>query len=121
MRNIILKNAFIVDPSQKINGIGTIIVKNSLISDLILKNIELNNNNFLEIDCKGLILCPGFVDIKCHLRVPGDEHKENLSYASQSAGSAGITSLVCMPNTDPIIDNVSMVEFYKEKLEKKVM
>ena len=43
--------------------------------------------NFNIINCKGLILCPGFVDIKCHLRVPGQEHKENLSYASKSAAS----------------------------------
>ena len=62
---------------------------------------------------------PWFVDIKCHLRVPGEEHKENLSYASKSAASAGITSLVCMPNTDPIIDNVSMVELVQRKVRKE--
>ena len=50
-----------------------------------------------------------------------DEHKENLSYASEAAASSGITSLVCMPNTNPIIDNVSIVELLQRKLEKKVM
>ena len=75
MKNIILKNAFIVDPSQKINGLGSIIIKDKIIIDLILnKNITFDQNNFKVIDCKGHLLCPGFVDIKCHLRVPGDEH-----------------------------------------------
>ena len=120
MKNIVLKNAIIVDPSQKINSKGSIVVKDKIISDLILnKDISFDKNNYHIIDCKNLMLCPGFVDIKCHLRVPGEEHKENLSYASQSAASAGITSLVCMPNTDPIIDNVSMVELVQRKVRKE--
>ena len=90
----------------------------------VLKETEVlggkfDKNNYQIIDCNNLMLCPGFVDIKCHLRVPGEEHKENLSYASQSAASAGITSLVCMPNTDPIIDNVSMVELVQRKVRKE--
>ena len=120
MKNIVLKNAIIVDPSQKINSKGSIVIKDKIISDLILnKDISFDKNNYHIIDCKNLMLCPGFVDIKCHLRVPGEEHKENLSYASQSAASAGITSLVCMPNTDPIIDNVSMVELVQRKVRKE--
>ncbi len=120
MKNIVLKNALIIDPSQKINTLGSIIIKDKVISELILsKNIPFDKNNFNVIDCKGYLLCPGFVDIKCHLRVPGDEHKENFSYASKSAASAGITSLVCMPNTDPIIDNISMVELIQRKAKKE--
>ena len=120
MKNIVLKNAIIVDPSQKINSKGSIVIKDKIISDLILnKDISFDKNVYHIIDCKNLMLCPGFVDIKCHLRVPGEEHKENLSYASQSAASAGITSLVCMPNTDPIIDNVSMVELVQRKVRKE--
>ena len=57
--------------------------------------------------------------MKCHLRVPGDEHKENLSYASEAASSSGITSLICMPNTNPIIDNVSIVELLQRKARKE--
>ena len=120
MKKLALKNALIIDPSQKINAIGTIIIDNKVISDLVIKkNIQLDKENYNIIDCGGLMLCPGFVDIKCHLRVPGAEHKENLSYASQSAAAAGITSLVCMPNTDPIIDNISMVELIQRKARKE--
>ncbi len=120
MKNIILKNAMIIDPSQGINSKGSIVIKDKIISELVLNTgLSFDKNNYYIIDCKGLMLCPGFVDIKCHLRVPGEEHKENLSYASQSAASAGITSLVCMPNTDPIIDNVSMVELLQRKVRKE--
>ena len=120
MNKLAFTNTHILDPSQKINKKGIVLVENKKISEIITKkNQNFYDEGFKIIDCKGLKLSPGFVDIKCHLRVPGEEHKENLSYASQSAASAGITSLVCMPNTDPIIDNVSIVELLQRKVRKE--
>jgi len=119
MKKIALINATLVDPSQNINKKGNLLIENKNIAELIFNNNDFSNENYNIINCKGLILCPGFVDIKCHLRVPGQEHKENLSYASKSAASAGITSLVCMPNTDPIIDNISIVELIQRKAKKE--
>ena len=119
MKKIALINATLVDPSQKINKKGSLLIENKNIAKLIFNNNLFSDQNYNIINCKGLILCPGFVDIKCHLRVPGQEHKENLSYASKSAASAGITSLVCMPNTDPIIDNISIVELLQRKAKKE--
>ena len=120
MKKIIFTNAHIVDPSQKIDKLGTITVENKKVTDLSFNNLDLKKNKCNEVfDCRKLVLSPGFVDLKCHLRVPGDEHKENLSYASQAAASSGITSLVCMPNTNPIIDNVSIVELLQRKARKE--
>ena len=119
MTKTIFTNARIVDPVQKIDRIGSLTVENKKIID-ISSNIQITNKkNINVVDCKKLILSPGFVDLKCHLRVPGDEHKENLSYASKAAASSGITSLVCMPNTNPIIDNVSLVELLQRKARKE--
>ena len=116
MNKIAFVNAHIVDPEQKLNKKGILLIEGKKVSNVITnKNIKFKDKSFKIIDCQDNILCPGFVDIKCHLRVPGDEHKENLSYASKSAASAGITSVVCMPNTDPIIDNVSIVELLQRK------
>ena len=119
MKKTALINATLVDPSQKINKKGSLLIENKNIAKIILNNNQFSDQNYNIINCKGLTLCPGFVDIKCHLRVPGQEHKENLSYASKSAASAGITSLVCMPNTDPIIDNISIVELLQRKAKKE--
>ena len=120
MKKIIFTNAHIVDPTQKINKLGNVTVENKKITEISLGKSNLKNNKDNQIiDCKSLILAPGFVDLKCHLRVPGDEHKENLSYASEAAASSGITSLVCMPNTNPIIDNVSIVELLQRKARKE--
>ncbi len=120
MKKIIFTNARIVDPTQKIDKLGSLTVENKKIVELSFNNQNLKKNKSHQIiDCKKLILAPGFVDLKCHLRVPGDEHKENLSYASEAAASSGITSLVCMPNTNPIIDNVSIVELLQRKARKE--
>ena len=120
MNKIAFTNAFIIDPTQNVNSQGIVLVEKRNITKLIFNNSEnFTDQNYKIINCKGFTLCPGFVDIKCHLRVPRDEHKENLCYASQSAASAGITSLVCMPNTDPIIDNVSIVELLQRKARKE--
>ena len=120
MKKIIFSNAHIVDPTQKINKLGNITVENKKITSISLGKLNFQNSKDNQIiDCKNLILAPGFVDLKCHLRVPGDEHKENLSYASEAAASSGITSLVCMPNTNPIIDNVSIVELLQRKARKE--
>ena len=120
MIKTIFKNAHIIDPVQKINRVGNIIVDNQKISEISFDKKKIKSNkNHRVIDCKRFILCPGFVDMKCHLRVPGEEHKENLSYASEAASSSGITSLICMPNTNPIIDNVSIVELLQRKARKE--
>ncbi|MBF96628.1 MAG: Dihydroorotase [Alphaproteobacteria bacterium MarineAlpha9_Bin4] len=120
MTKIIFTNAHIVDPSQNINKIGTVTVENKNIIEISTEKISFKKNEKNKIiDCKKLILSPGFIDLKCHLRVPGDEHKENLSYASKAAASSGITSLICMPNTNPIIDNVSIVELLQRKARKE--
>ena len=79
MKKIIFTNAHIVDPTQKINKLGNVTVENKRITEISLGKSNLKNNKDNQIiDCKNLILAPGFVDLKCHLRVPGDEHKENL-------------------------------------------
>jgi dihydroorotase len=69
------------------------------------------------IDARGKIVAPGFVDIHVHLRDPGQEHKEDIVSGTRSACAGGFTSVACMPNTDPPIDNGEVVRYVKEKAE----
>lgn len=113
-------NALIIDPSQGFNQNGYIIIEGKYIveSSMGMFPKEYEDSEINIIDCKGAVLSPGFVDIKANLREPGEEHKENFSSASYSASSSGITSLVCMPNTIPIIDQVPIVEYIQRKARK---
>ncbi len=69
----------------------------------------------VHIDCAGRVLAPGLIDTRAHLREPGAEHQETLFTASRSAAAGGITSILCTPDTDPIIDGVAEVEFISRR------
>ena len=63
----------------------------------------------------GLVACPGFIDLHCHLREPGFEYKETIATGTMAAARGGFTTVCCMPNTDPAIDNAAVVEFIKQR------
>ncbi|MFL2888432.1 MAG: dihydroorotase [Pelagibacterales bacterium MED-G40] len=113
MKEKILINARIVDPSQKLDCIGGLIIDSNGKIKAIGKNINKNiaSKNAEIIDIKKNILIPGIVDMKTFVGEPGYEYKENFRTLSQAALSGGVTSVVSMPNTKPVIDNVSMVDF----------
>ena len=113
MKEKIFINARIIDPSQKIDEIGSLILNNKGKVKAIGKNIKKSDadKDAEIIDIKGNILIPGLVDMKAFVGEPGDEYKENFRTLSQAALAGGVTSIVTMPNTKPIIDNVSMVDF----------
>ena len=67
------------------------------------------------LDAKGLVVCPGFIDLHCHLRQPGDEEKETIASGTRAAARGGFTTICCMPNTNPPLDNQTAVEFIKSK------
>ncbi len=113
MKEKFLINARIIDPSQKMDEKGSVIInENGKIKD-IGKNVKKKDvSNSADIfDLKNKILIPGIVDMKAFVGEPGFEYKENFRTLSQAALSGGVTSIVTMPNTKPVIDNVSMVDF----------
>ena len=110
MKEKILTNVRIVDPSQKMDEIGNIIIDEKGKIKSTGKKSDISKSAE-EIDLKGLIAIPGIVDMKAFVGEPGFEYKENFRTLSQAALAGGVTSIVTMPNTKPIIDNVSMVDF----------
>ena len=113
MKEKIFINARIIDPSQKMDEKGSLILDKNGKVKAIGKNVKKSDaESSAEIfDIKGNVLIPGVVDMKAFVGEPGYEYKENFRTLSQAALAGGVTSIVTMPNTKPIIDNVSMVDF----------
>ena len=112
MKEKILINARIIDPSQGMDEKGSVIIDDKGKIKSIGKNVKIIDAPSAEIvDIKNHIVIPGIVDMKAFVGEPGYEYKENFRTLSQAALAGGVTSVVTMPNTKPIIDNVSMVDF----------
>ena len=110
-------NANIIDPHNSLNErVGLIIGENGLI-EAIGKKVNTNNIPSREkvIDLKEKYIFPGLVDMRVFVGEPGYEYKENFRTLSNAALAGGVTSVVTMPNTDPVIDNVSIVDFLKRR------
>ncbi|MBX5161567.1 dihydroorotase [Rhizobium sp. NZLR1b] len=112
---IVLKNVRIIDPSRNLDDVGTIIVENGVI---IAAGSAAQNQGAPEgatiRDCAGLVAAPGLVDARVHIGEPGGEHRETIASASRAAAAGGVTSIIMMPDTDPVIDDIALVEFVKK-------
>jgi len=110
-------NGNIIDPHNSINEIGGLIIGDKGQLEAVGKKVNANNIPSREkvIDLKGKYIFPGLVDMRVFVGEPGFEYKENFRTLSNAALSGGVTSVVTMPNTDPIIDNVSIVDFLKRR------
>ena len=110
MKEKILTNVRIIAPSQNMDEIGNIVIDEEGKIKSIGKKSSISKSAE-KIDLKGLVAIPGIVDMKAFVGEPGFEYKENFRTLSQAALAGGVTSIVTMPNTKPVIDNVSMVDF----------
>ncbi len=110
-------NANIIDPFNSINEIGGLIISENGKIEAIGKKVNQNNIPVREkfFDLKNKYILPGIVDMRVFVGEPGYEYKENFRTLSNAALSGGVTSVVTMPNTNPTIDNVSIVDFLKRR------
>ena len=112
-----LINARIIDPKNQIDEIGGLIIDEKGCIKAVGKKISNENlpKDTEKIDLKNKILIPGLVDMRVFVGEPGYEYKENFKTLSDAALAGGVTSVVSMPNTLPVIDNISMVDFLKRR------
>ena len=110
-------NANIIDPKNSINENGGLIINEEGKIEAIGKKVNTNNLPSREkpIDLKGKHILPGLVDMRVFVGEPGYEYKENFRTLSEAALAGGVTSVVTMPNTNPVIDDVSIVDFLKRR------
>ena len=109
---MIIKGARIIDPYQNLD----------LVADLLIEGERIKGIGKFEgdgIDAGGKILAPGFIDLHSHLREPGFEYKETIRTGTMAGVRGGFTTICCMPNTEPPIDNSSTLESVKEKALKE--
>ena len=113
MKPLLIQGGRIIDPSQGIDEIGSLLITEGKIS---WRGIgALPQTDYDTLNARGLIVCPGFIDLHCHLRQPGFEEKETIATGTRAAARGGFTTICCMPNTNPPLDSQSVIDYVKSK------
>lgn len=112
-------NARLMDPASGLDAQGGLLTEGETIvdfgADLFADGAP---NDAQVIDCQGYVLSPGLVDMRVQLREPGEEHKGTLESGGRAATAGGVTAMMCLPNTDPVIDDMAVVEFVARRARK---
>ena len=104
---LLIAGGHIIDPANGIDGPGDLLIKDGKIEAIGTvdrpEDVEI-------IDARGLVVCPGLIDIHVHLRTPGFEYKESIATGTAAAAAGGFTAICCMPNTRPALDSVDVLQ-----------
>lgn len=115
MMKTLLKGARLLDPGQNFDAIMDILIVDGKIAEI---KPDINISDTEIIDLSGKLATPGLIDMHVHFRDPGYEYKEDIESGSMSAAAGGFTAVACMPNTNPPLDNSSLIEYVKSKASK---
>jgi dihydroorotase len=115
----LIKNGSIIDPAQRVATVGNVLVEDGKVTqvfDLADLGVDVGptGDDVEVINARGAVIAPGFVDLHCHLREPGDEHKETIASGTQAAARGGFTTLCAMPDTSPTSDRAAIVRQVRE-------
>ncbi|MGH7604424.1 MAG: dihydroorotase [Gemmatimonadaceae bacterium] len=116
MKPIVLRGGTIVDPSQGVSEVGDLLLMDGEVRERA-RNLGVPNGAEV-IDCDGLVVSPGFIDVHCHLREPGREDVETVATGARAAAAGGFTAVCAMPNTDPVTDNQAAVGFIVRQAQR---
>ena len=105
---LLIKNGHVVDPKNGVDEVRDILITDGIIQKA---GTNLTDAEATVLDATGKIVAPGLVDLHVHFREPGLEYKEDIETGSRAAAKGGVTTVVCMPNTDPVIDNGPLVQY----------
>lgn len=122
-RPLVLQNLRIVDPSRNLDETGTIVVGGD--GRILAAGKDALNQGVpagaLVKDCANLVAVPGLVDARVFVGEPGSEHRETIESAARAAATGGVTSFIAMPDTDPVIDEIALVEFVQKTARDKAL
>ena len=112
MSRLLLKGGRVIDPAQGLDATLDVMIAEGTIEE-VGPRVQARGAQVLEV--KGLVVCPGFIDIHTHLREPGREDKETIATGTRAAAAGGFTAVCAMPNTDPVNDNAGITRAIVEK------
>ena len=119
--DILIRGPRIIDPGQGLDQIGNILVRDGVILAVGQSASGSAPGDSRIIEASGLVASPGFIDMHCHLRVPGFEHKETIATGTRAAAHGGFTTLCCMPNTQPAIDSGHVVDQLHQRIRDEAV
>src|SRR5438105_2602726 len=114
MNSLLLIGGRVIDPANRFDALADVLIKEGKIAAMGKEAGATTNGHTERIDASGLVVCPGLIDLHVHLREPGQTAKETIATGTAAAARGGFTSLVCMPNTSPPIDNAGTVALIHE-------
>lgn len=113
---LLIKNGRVLDPATNTDAVRDILLDDERIVEVVAPGKLAGDHNGAEVfDASGLIVAPGFIDLHCHLREPGQESSETIETGTLSAARGGFTAVCCMPNTKPVNDNASVTRFILDR------
>src|SRR5260221_13400413 len=113
--SMLLTGGRVIDPASKLDKVTDVLVVNGKIATVGAEATAKAPRDAERFDAKGLVVCPGLIDLHVHLREPGQSAKETIATGTAAAARGGFASLVCMPNTSPAIDNAAAVALRSEE------
>jgi dihydroorotase len=114
---LIVRSGRVIDPAQNMDQEADILIRDGMIVEI---GRGLTAPKFVEFDARDKVVCPGFIDVHVHLREPGQEYKETIATGTRAAAAGGFAHVCCMPNTDPAIDDPSVVQMLHEKAKAAI-
>jgi dihydroorotase len=115
MNSLLLTGGRVIDPANRLDTVADLLILNGKIAAVGKGATTKAPGGIERFDAKGKIVCPGLIDLHVHLRDPGQTAKENIATGTAAAARGGFTSVVCMPNTSPAIDNAGTVALINER------
>ncbi|QXE91717.1 dihydroorotase [Geomonas subterranea] len=117
--NLLIKGGRVIDPSQGIDETMDVLIADGVVLELGQGIVAPEGTQ--TIDASGLLVTPGLIDMHVHLRDPGLEYKEDIATGSRAAAAGGFTSVACMPNTSPVIDNKAVACYVVNKAQSEAL
>jgi dihydroorotase len=118
MNSLLLTGGRVIDPANRLDTVADLLILNGKIAAVGADAARQAPSDIEKFDAKGLVVCPGLIDLHVHFREPGQTAKENIATGTAAAARGGFTSVVCMPNTSPAIDNAGTVALIHERAKR---